>query len=159
MGIGQAIFAIQYADLGFEGGGLQGPGVFLIFLTVWIVRVTWYRCKTGSWTDSKKSRLVKNDGRLYWSHLVPLLGNAIINVSYIMVMTYAWYFAKLGGINQGVVSVLVALGAPINIVTFYFAFGEKIGWLNLIGVIFMIASVVCVGAATGSSDSADEKET
>lgn len=151
MGIGQAVFAIDYADLGFEGGGLQGPGVLIVVLGIWIVRVVKYRCKTGSWTDKKKSRLVKTDGSLQWSHLIPLLGNATINVSYIVVMTYAWYFAELGGINQGVVSVLVSLASLINIVTFYFGFGEKIGWLNLIGIMFMIASVICIGAAAGSS--------
>ena len=117
-----------------------------------MVRVTSYRCKTGSWTNPRKSRLVKEDGRLRWLHLIPLLGNSAINVGYIEFMTYAWYFAKLGDINQGVVSVLIALASLINIVTFYFAFDEKIGWFNLVGVIFMIASVVCIGVATGSKE-------
>lgn len=34
--------------------------------------------------------------------------------------------------------------------TFYFGFGEKISYLHLIGVIFMVASVICIGAAAGS---------
>ena len=65
-------------------------------------------------------------------------------------MTYAWYFAELGQINQGVVSALLALASLINVVTFYFGFGEKISVLSLVGVIFMVASVVCIGAAAGS---------
>lgn len=81
---------------------------------------------------------------------MPLLGNVTVNVSYLIVMTYAWYFAELGDINQGVVSALLALASLINVVTFYFGFGEKISMLSLVGVIFMVASVVCIGAAAGS---------
>ncbi len=73
-----------------------------------------------------------------------------MNVSYLIVMTYAWYFAELGGINQGVVSALLALASLINVVSFYFGFGEKISYLHFVGVIFMVASVVCIGAAAGS---------
>jgi len=38
MGTGSAIFATNYADLGFKGAGLTGPFVFIIFLTMWAVR-------------------------------------------------------------------------------------------------------------------------
>jgi len=81
---------------------------------------------------------------------VPLLGNVTVNVSYLIVMTYAWKFAELGGINQGVVSALLALASLINVITFYFGFGEKISVLSLVGVVFMVASVICIGAAAGS---------
>ena len=50
MGTGSAIFAVNYADLGFEGGGLCGPGVFIIFLLVWVIRESTYRVKHGRWT-------------------------------------------------------------------------------------------------------------
>ena len=96
------------------------------------------------------SRLLWSDGRIKYGNLVPLLGNVTVNVSYLIVMTYAWYFAELGDINQGVVSALLALASLINVVTFYFGFGEKISMLSLVGVIFMVASVVCIGAAAGS---------
>ena len=65
-------------------------------------------------------------------------------------MTYAWYFAELGEINQGVVSALLSLASLINVVTFYFGFGERLSYLHLIGVVFMVASVICIGAAAGS---------
>ena len=38
MGTGSFLYASKYADLGFKGGGLTGPGVFIIFLTIWVVR-------------------------------------------------------------------------------------------------------------------------
>ena len=38
MGTGSFLYASNYADLGFEGGGLCGPFVFIIFLFVWIIR-------------------------------------------------------------------------------------------------------------------------
>ena len=99
MGTGAAIFATHYADLGFQGGGLSGPTVFIAFFLLWAIRVVVYRVKSGAWTNPKNSRLVWPDGKLKKSNLVPLLGNATVNVSYLIVMTYAWYFAELGGIN------------------------------------------------------------
>ena len=109
MGTGSFIFASNYADLGLAGGGLCGPGVFVVFLAIWVFRQAYYRCKTGRWTfagDDEhpdyplgKSRLVKKDGTLRWSNLIPFLGNVTVNVSYLIVMTYAWHFAKLGDIN------------------------------------------------------------
>ena len=159
MGTGSAIFAVNYADLGFEGGGLCGPGVFIIFLLLWVVRESTYRIKHGRWTKpGDQSRLVWADGRLKWSNLIPFFGNVTVNVSYLIVMTYAWYFAKLGDINQGVVSALLALASLINVVTFYFGFGEKISPLHLIGVVFMVASVICIGAAAGSHGGEIETE-
>ena len=150
MGTGSFLFASNYADLGFQGGGLTGPFVFIIFLTVWVVRQTTFRIKNGRWTKKTNSRLLWDDGSLKWSNLVPFLGNVTVNVSYLIVMTYAWYFAELGDINQGVVSALLALASLINVVTFYFGFGEKISYLHFVGVIFMVASVICIGAAAGS---------
>jgi len=49
-----------------------------------------------------------------------------------------------------VVSALLSLASLINVITFYFGFGEKISYLHLIGVVFMVASVICIGAAAGS---------
>ena len=100
MGTGSAIFATHFANLGFEAGGLSGPIVFMIFFILWLVRVCRFRYKNGSWTNSgENSRLVWADGEIKWSNLVPLLGNATVNVSYLLVMTYAWYFAELSGMN------------------------------------------------------------
>ena len=151
MGTGAAIFAVKYSELGFKGGGLTGPGVFIIFLLLWVFRESRYRIKNGRWTKpGKDSRLVWEDGKTKWSNLIPFLGNVTCNVSYLIVMTYAWEFAALGDINQGVVSALLALASLINVVTFYFGFGEKLSPLHLIGVVFMLASVICIGMVAGS---------
>ena len=59
------------------------------------------------------------------------------------------------------VSALLALASLINVVSFYFGFGEKISYIHFVGVIFMVASVVCIGAAAGShggGGSASEEE-
>ena len=159
MGTGSFLFASNFADLGYEGAGVTGPFVFIIFLFIWVIRESAHRCKTGSWRKpGDLSRLYWESGKVKWSNLIPVLGNVTVNVSYLIVMTYAWYFAKLGGINQGVVSALLALASLINVVTFYCAFNEKIGYLHLIGVFFMVASVVCIGAAAGSHGGDIESE-
>ena len=165
MGTGSFIFASEYSELGYEGGGLCGPGVFIVFLLVWVIRESIFRVKNGKWTKSgDESRLIwgpngkGTEGKLKWSNLIPFLGNVTVNVSYLIVMTYAWYFAELGGLNQGVVSALLALASLINVITFYFGFGEKISYLSLVGVIFMVASVVCIGAAAGSHSGEKESD-
>ena len=168
MGSGSFIFATNYAKLGMMGGGICGPGVFIIFLIIWTVRQTYYRCKTGSWTfpvdvdhpdfPRGRSRLLKKDGSLRWSNLVPFFGNIACNVCYLICMTYAWYFAKLGDMNQGVVSALLALASLVNVVTFYFGFGEKISKFHFIGIILMVSSLICIGLAAGSHRGEEETE-
>ena len=167
MGTGSFIFASEYSELGYEGGGLCGPGVFIVFLLVWVIRESIFRVKNGKWTKSgDESRLIwgpngqGNEGKVKWSNMIPLIGNISINVGYLVVMTYAWYFAELGGLNQGVISALLALASLINVISFYFGFGEKISYVSLVGVIFMVASILCIGAAAGSkgTDSDDSEE-
>jgi len=159
MGTGSFLFATNFSDLGFEGGGVSGPFVFILFLFIWVVRESYYRCKTGSWTKKENSRLFWENGKLKWSNLIPLIGNSTINVTYLIVMSYAWHFAKLGGINQGVVSALLSLASLINVITFYFGFGEKLSKLHLIGVVFMVASVICIGAAATGGHGGGGEET
>ena len=49
--------------------------------------------------------------------------------------------------NQGVISTLLSCASLINIVVFYFKFGEKISCLHFIGVALMLACIVCISVA------------
>jgi len=43
-----------------------------------------------------------------------------------MAMTFAWKFAKIGGLNQGVISTLLSFASVFNIFLFAYLFKEKV---------------------------------
>jgi len=47
---------------------------------------------------------------------------------------------------------MVNLASLINIIVFYFKFGEKISAMNLIGIFLMIGCVVCISMAAANTD-------
>ena len=69
--------------------------------------------------------MVDNEGRYKWKNLIPLLGNVFINGIYLVIMSYAWTFAKLGGLNQGLVTTWLSAASVYNVIVFYCVFGEK----------------------------------
>lgn len=70
-------------------------------------------------------------------------------------MSYAWKFAKWGGINQGVISALSGVTVIINIASFYFAFGEKTNFTQFIGIFLMLTSITLIGLATDEQEDTD----
>ena len=90
--------------------------------------------------------------------MIPIAGSALTNLAFIIIMTYAWNFALQAGLNQGVITTLMNFLSIFDCVIFYFAFGEKISKLHLVGVAFMFAGVACIGAAAATQDSADIDE-
>ena len=47
--------------------------------------------------------------------------------------------------------------AIFDCIVFYFAFGEKVGWIHIVGVGLMIASIVCIGFAVNANDDEEEE--
>ena len=74
-------------------------------------------------------------------------------------MTYAWGFSVQAGLNQGIITSLMNLLAIFDCIVFYFAFGEKVGKIHIIGVALMIAGIVCIGfaVAVGEEEELDEE--
>lgn len=108
--------------------------------------------KNGRWTKEKGSYLLTDgDRKIRWSSLIPIFASFLTNTLYLLAMSIGWKLAKASGLNQGVISTLLSLASVINIVIFYFKFGEKISAFHLIGVFLMIACIVCISMeATGS---------
>jgi drug/metabolite transporter (DMT)-like permease len=84
-----------------------------------------YRLKSGQWVGKERSNLKRPDGTYKWPNLIALFVNGLSNLLYNVILTYAWKFAKLGGINQGVISCLLSFASVFNVIVFYFAFKEK----------------------------------
>ena len=125
MGTGGALYATCYARLGMAGVGLTGPGALLVYLTWRIILEVHYRLKHGRWLKSEGSRILNAEGGYKWKNLIPLLGNVAINGIYLINMSYAWNFAKIGGLNQGLVTTWLSVASVYNVLIFYCVFGEK----------------------------------
>ena len=136
------------------GGGVLGPVTFCTMIVWKIVREVAYKCKTGSWFKKKNSAWLKDEGSIRWRSLIPLLLNVVFQVGYVFLMTFAWNYATLAGINQGVITVLVLFSSVINCVTFYFYFNEKISKLHLIGIALLCSGTgfIAVSAAHKNED-------
>ena len=157
MGTGGALYATCYSRLGMAGVGLTGPGTFLVYLFWRISLEVCYRIKHGQWLKSTGSRVVDDDGNYKWKNLIPLLGNVLINGIYLINMSYAWNFAKLGGLNQGLVTTWLSVASVYNVITFYCVFGEKPLPLQYLGIFLIICMIVTLDlAAYGQKEDIDE---
>ena len=81
-------------------------------------------------------------------NLVPVLGNAFANTSHVFFFSYAFKFAKMGGLNQGIIPIMTTLASLFNSVLFYFTFGEKISSPKLLGMFMTISCVVFLALAS-----------
>lgn len=160
MGTGSFIYAANYTDYGMVATGILGPGGFVIFFVLKVLREIVYRCKTGTWVKPiGESAWLKNpSGKIKWSSITPILGTTACTVGRISIMTYAWGFADQAGLNQGVISSLFSFMALFDCIVFYFAFGEKVSKLHLIGIIIMFLGLACIGAAAATKESEDIDE-
>ena len=68
------------------------------------------------------------------------------------IFAYAFKYAKMGGINQGIIQIVTVTAIVYNSFSFYFAFGEVVSVVKIIGMILIICCVVCLGL-----DSAKDK--
>ena len=75
-------------------------------------------------------------------------------MSFCLVMARGWMLAKEGGLNQGLVLVVLGCAGFWNAILFYFAFGERISMVSFIGISIMLACVVCI-----SIEKEEEEET
>ena len=90
MGTGSFLYASEYADLGFEGGGLTGPFVFIIFLFIWV---------RGTVPRLRMDQLMN----FAWKFMLPM---ALINI----VVAAIWHYMG-PGLARWIVCVLL-VGGP-----------------------------------------------
>ena len=157
IGCGSYFYASRYAEYGLSAVAILGPGTVAFFGSVKIARVLHHRITQGRWTQKENSAWWKNDtNSIRWNSLIPLMVTLVTSYSFTICMTYAWGFASQAGLNQGIISSVMNLLAIFDCIVFYFAFGEKVGWIHIVGVLLMIASIVCIGFAVNASEEDDE---
>lgn len=99
---------------------------------------------------NKKSNLNENG---VWGYLVPLLGNWYANTAHVFLLTYAFKYAKMGGVNQGIIPIVTTTAILYNSVAFYCHFGEKVSPMKIVGMLVTVGCVVClaIDSAQGRS--------
>jgi len=82
-------------------------------------------------------------------NIAPLLGNWYGNTAHVFLFTFAFKFAKLGGLNQGLIPVMSIFATIFNGVAFYVAFGETISMPKCIGMVIAVSCVIflCLDSA------------
>ena len=65
-------------------------------------------------------------------------------------LTFAYQYALLAGINQGVILTLNSLASVYNIFIFYFMFKERVNKIQITGILLMLCCV-CLLSLNGKS--------
>lgn len=112
--------------------------------------------RLGTFINKEKSNIIDSNGKYLWKNLIPLLGNWFANTGHVFLFTYAFKYAKMGGLNQGIIPIITTLATLYNSIIFYKAFGEKVSPPKIFGMLFTVACVVCL-ALDSASRKADLK--
>jgi len=80
----------------------------------------------GTFINYNKSNFYTPEGKFKSYNIIPLLGNGLTNLVNLSALTFAYQYALLAGINQGVILTLNSLASVYNIFIFYFIFKEKV---------------------------------
>lgn len=159
MGIGLFILAVQFSgDNGLEGTRYLGIFTFLILFSIRIYQLVRQKFTLGTFIDYKNSSFFNSSGCFQRVNLIPLLGNWYCNSSHIFLFTYAFKFAKLGGLNQGVVAISLTFISITNTILFYFVFNEKVTNLQIVGMILIIGCGVLLCLSASNQEDIEQED-
>jgi multidrug transporter EmrE-like cation transporter len=112
--------------------------------------------RVGSFIDKPNSSFYKKDGSFNSTNLIPLAGNWIPNSAHVFLFTFAFKYAKISGINQGLISTITSFASIYNGIVFYFYFGEKLTCMKILGMCGMFLCVILLNidasTKTGEAD-------
>ena len=145
MGTGLYIYSKNFSSMGFVGAGFLAPVPLLVFSSIKIGMAIRNKMNLGTFINPKRSNIIDENGQYKTMNLVAILGAWYGNTAHIFLLTFAFKFAKLGGMNEGAVVLLVVLASVFTSITFYYAFGEVPTKIKLFGMSFVISSTVFLG--------------
>jgi multidrug transporter EmrE-like cation transporter len=119
-----------------------GPVPFTILVSIKIFNLLRNKINHGFFIDKNNSNLIDVKGNLKTINLVPLLGNWYGNTAHIILFSFAFRYAKMGDLNQGVIIIMTNFASIFNSFTFYFFFNEKLSIIKIIGMIVCISCVI-----------------
>ena len=122
-----------------------GPVPFSILVSIKIFQLLRNKINHGYFIDKNNSNLIDANGNLKKINLIPLLGNWYGNTAHIILFAFAFKYAKMGDLNQGVIIIMTNFASIFNSFTFYFFFNETLSIIKIIGMIVCISCVVFLG--------------
>jgi len=72
-----------------------------------------------------------------------------------ILLTYAFYYATIANMNQGVIPSLFSLSSVYIMVTFYFRFGERVSKMAFLGMVIMCLCVFCLAFVPKNENTAE----
>lgn len=111
-----------------------------LFKIAFAIKNKW---KYGKFINPEKSNFFGEDGFKY-SNLIPLAASFYSSISYVILFSFAYKFAKKGGLNQGVILIMTSLSTIYSTILFYFKFGEKTSRPKLLGMSFTFVCALCL---------------
>ena len=144
MGVGQYIYAVNFSKYGIIGTGFIGPVPLLLLIIFKLSFAIRNKINLGVFINPEKSNIVDREGNFIKKNLVPLLGNWYANTAHVFLFTYAFKYAKLGGMNQGIIPIVTTTATLYNSILFYKAFGEKVSKVRIFGMCFTVCCVICL---------------
>ena len=115
------------------------------------------KIKHGTFVDYNKSNFFTNEKQFKYQNIIPLMGNGLTNLVNLTALTYAYKYAMIAGINQGVILTLNSVAVLYNVIIFYLLFKEKVNAIQLTGIAFMLSCValLSINGTTKESDNVD----
>eukprot|EP00347_Sterkiella_histriomuscorum_P014658 403360042 len=139
------------SDSGFKALSNIGIIPYFFFIGYRLFQCYQNKRKYGTYINYRKSNFFDEFRNFKWINLVPLLGNGLSNFTNLMTITFAFQYAGMAGMNQGVVTTLNTLTSVYNVIIFYFGFNERVTVIQLVG---MLTMMTCVGFISVSSQQA-----
>ena len=87
------------------------------------------------------------------------MGNWYGNVAHVFLFNFAYKFAKLGGLNQGVIPIMTIFATIFNTIIFYLAFGETVSRVKIFGMVFCMSTVIFLTIDANNKRNQAKKET
>mmetsp|Transcript_17589 Transcript_17589/g.29697 ORF Transcript_17589/g.29697 Transcript_17589/m.29697 type:complete len:86 (+) Transcript_17589:326-583(+) len=85
--------------MGWHGIGFIGPAPLVILSLLKLGVAIRNKCTKGVFVDRNHSNIVDPQGKLIKKNLIPVFGNWQGNIAQVFLFTFAYKFAKLGGVN------------------------------------------------------------
>jgi len=154
--VGNFFFGRSLADKGIWGVAITGPTslVFLIIYRVYTICKT--KRETGYFVDKKNSNWYHAEtGRFRTEQLVPLNVMWIPAIIGLLLVSYAFTYATIANMNQGIIPSLFTLASVYVLIACYIKFGEKVSKVVLFGMSLMIFCVLCLCLSGSNTDESD----
>ena len=85
---------------------------------------------------------------IYWTRVFVLIFVAIVHVLQHWTFIISYQYATLANLNNGIVMTVLASKPVFSSVSFYFLFKQRLERFELIGVVFLLCSVVMIGVSS-----------